>query len=109
MPFNLLERLLAARFPLCVEDEEDIDKLFVLSATGMLEAEIPKLRRASGPHRYDGTAVVLRVTDQGIAAVTKRASRVHVQPEAEAVGWPSSVSPILLANSGNQRQSGLQH
>ncbi len=121
MPFRLLERLFAAQLPLSVDDEEDIDKLFVLSATGMLEAEIPKLRRASGPNRYDGTAVVLRVTQQGMAAVSKRASLAHLQPGA--VRWSTSAAaggagptppedrtpPILLADSGNQRLSGLQH
>jgi hypothetical protein len=67
MPFTLLQRLRAAQLPLMIEDQEDIDKLVVLKATKLIEAEIPKMRRPSGAHRYDGPAVVLRVTERGRA------------------------------------------
>ena len=67
MPFTLLKRLRAAQLPLMVEDQEDIDKLVVLKATELIEAEIPRMRRPSGPHRYDDPAVVLRVTERGRA------------------------------------------
>jgi hypothetical protein len=67
MPFTLLKRLRAAQLPLMVEDQEDIDKLAVLKATELIEAEIPKMCRPSGPHRYDDPAVVLRVTERGRA------------------------------------------
>ena len=107
MPFRLLERLFAAQFPLCVDDEEDIDKLFVLSATGMLEAEIPKRCRASGPHRYEGIAVVTRMTEQGRAAVNKRASLQRLQ--REPARWPHDRMPMLRADGGNQRLPALQH
>jgi hypothetical protein len=67
MPFTLLKPLRAAQLPLMVEDQEDIDKLVVLKATEMIEADIPKMRRPSGTHRYDDPAVVLRVTERGSA------------------------------------------
>ncbi|CAN7486835.1 hypothetical protein LJR130_003311 [Variovorax sp. LjRoot130] len=67
MPFTLLKRLRAVQLPLMVEDPEDIDKLAVLKATNLIEAEVPKMRRPSGPHRYDDAAVVLRVTERGRA------------------------------------------
>jgi hypothetical protein len=67
MPFTLLKRLRAAQLPLMVEDQEDIDKLAVLKATNLIEAEIPKMRRPSGSRRYDDPAVVLRVTESGRA------------------------------------------
>ena len=50
-----------------IEDQEEIDKLVVLKATELIEAEIPKMRRPSGAYRYDGAAVVLRVTEKGRA------------------------------------------
>jgi len=67
MPFTLLKRLRAAQFPLMIEDQEDIDKLVILKASDLIEAQIPKMRRPSGSHRYDDAAVVLRVTDKGRA------------------------------------------
>jgi hypothetical protein len=73
MPFTLLERLRSAQLPLMIEDQEDIDKLVVLKATELVEAQIPKMRRPSGTHRYDVPAVVLRVTKRGHASM--RAAR----------------------------------
>jgi hypothetical protein len=67
MPFRLLQRLRAAQLPLMIEDQDDIDKLVVLKATELIEAEIPKMLRPSGAHRYDDPAVVLRVTERGHA------------------------------------------
>ncbi len=72
MPYELLERLCVARTPLTIDNQADIDKLIVLKAAQMIEADLPPVQFGRGHYCYAAQAVVMRVTPQGHAAIEKR-------------------------------------
>jgi len=68
MPWQLLERLRCARLPARTDDDDEIDKLAVLRSAGLIDADLPLMRRGRGHHSYAGNAIVMRVTPQGQVA-----------------------------------------
>lgn len=81
MPYELLERLCVARTPLTIDNQADIEKLQVLKAAQMIEADLPPVLFTRGHYCYAAHAVVMRVTPQGHAAIEKRrAEMAHAEP-----------------------------
>lgn len=75
MPMELLSRLCKAKMPCHVTDEDDIEKLSVLRAAQLVEADIPPMLEDGGLRWFAGAAVVHRVSEDGFAAVSGRRSR----------------------------------
>jgi hypothetical protein len=75
MPMQLLKELCAVQLPFQVFDGEDIEKLGVLRAAGFVRAEIPPVIEDQAGVRFLGFALVLQVSDSGLAAAkAQRAS-----------------------------------
>lgn len=72
MPFELLKRLCCAELPLKIEEQSEIDKLMVLMAAKLIEADLPPRRQERGHYCYTGSAIVMRVTPLGHAAMKGR-------------------------------------
>jgi hypothetical protein len=72
MPMELLSRLCKATMPCHVSDEDDIEKLAVLSAAQLIEADITPMLEDAGLRWFSGAAVVKRVSEDGFAAVSGR-------------------------------------
>jgi hypothetical protein len=70
MPMELLSRLCDATMPCYVSDEDEIEKLSVLRAAQLVEAEIPPMLEDGGLRWFSGPAVVHRVSRHGFAAVS---------------------------------------
>lgn len=81
MPYKLLERLCVAQTPLTIDDQADIDKLVVLKAAQLIEADLPPVQFGRGHYCYAAHAVVMRVTPKGWAAIEKLAAEMaHSEP-----------------------------
>ena len=65
---QLLKRLCAQPMPIEVSDEDEIEKLAVLKAAALVEADIPPMLEEGGRRWFAGCAVVLRVSREGMAA-----------------------------------------
>ena len=72
MPYELLERLSHAELPLLVYGTYDIDKVLILAAAKLVEAEIPASVLVRGVPHYTGPAKILKVTPAGLAALERR-------------------------------------
>ena len=77
MPMELLSRLCKAKMPCHVTDEDDIEKLSVLRAAQLVEADIPPMLEDGGLRWFAGAAVVHRVSEDGFAAVSGRGTGRH--------------------------------
>jgi hypothetical protein len=69
---ELLSRLCKATMPCHLSDEDEIEKLSVLLAAQLVEAEIPPMLEDGGLRWFSGPAVVHRVSHHGFAAVRGR-------------------------------------
>lgn len=69
---ELLSRLCKATMPCHLSDEDEIEKLSVLRAAQLVEAEIPPMLEDGGLRWFSGPAVVHRVSHHGFAAVSGR-------------------------------------
>lgn len=74
MPMELLSRLCKASMPCRISDEDDIEKLVVLRAARLLEADIPSMVEDGGLRWYSGPALVHRVSEEGVSAASGRAT-----------------------------------
>lgn len=55
------------RLPEVIEAQSEIDKVLLLRAAGLVEADIPPIAMVGGLHLYTGHAVVMAVTRRGQA------------------------------------------
>lgn len=69
MPIELFRELAAHRLPREVKGEAEIDKVRVLTASGMVVAELPAIGQ-------DGCAVVREITGYGRATLKAKASSI---------------------------------
>lgn len=67
MPMDFLRRIKDAEFPLELRDEADIRNAIVLEAAELIEAQLP----AADAPLVDASAIVLRITPQGRAAISR--------------------------------------
>lgn len=81
---EMLSRLCKATMPCHVSDEDDIEKVSVLRAAQLVEADIPPLLEDGGLLRFSGHAVVHRVTEDGFAAVSGRRAGRRAFADSEA-------------------------
>jgi len=66
MPMNFLRRIEEASFPLAIHEEADIQCAAVLSAAGLVEANLP------GPNNTEGRGgIILRITPEGRAELKR--------------------------------------
>lgn len=65
MPMELLHSIAQGGFPQAIEDPDDIDKLRVLAAACLVEAQLPDV------HSHDQMARVLAITAEGRAALAR--------------------------------------
>jgi hypothetical protein len=72
MPMELLARLCEAALPCEVVDADDIEKLVVLCADGLVEADIPPLMEEGGLRWFASAARVRRVLAAGVVALRGR-------------------------------------
>ncbi|NDZ17259.1 hypothetical protein C7T35_28870 [Variovorax sp. WS11] len=82
MPMELLSRLCHGTMPCHVSDEDEIEKLSVLRAAQLVDADLPPMLEDGGLRWYSGPAVVHRVSHHGFAAVSGR------EPGRVALGCP---------------------
>jgi hypothetical protein len=75
MPMDLLRRLRCSQLPIDLRAQGDIEKCIVLSASHLIDADVPPLRRGAGRTVYSGHATVMRVTEEGMAALSKDGQR----------------------------------
>lgn len=68
MPFQMLRALARSELPQVFDDQEDIEKLTLLCAAGLIEASIPPGFVKGARWNYTGPAVVQRLTDRGLTA-----------------------------------------
>ena len=66
MPLFCLMRLQHARFPLRVEKPEDVRRISVLAATGLVEAEFNVPPAVKGAYVVPRIVVVKCITDDGL-------------------------------------------
>lgn len=66
MPLFCLMRLQHARFPLRLERPEDVRRISVLAATGLVEAEFDTPAAGKGAYVAPQVVVVTRITDHGL-------------------------------------------
>lgn len=72
MPYILLETLAHSTLPAQVHAEKDIQKLLALQAAGLVDVEIPKVKRSFGHQEFEGPATVNAVTPSGLTALKRR-------------------------------------
>jgi hypothetical protein len=72
MPLELLRAISASPMPVVIRAQEEIDKLRVLAAADMVEADIP-------PAGNPGAAVIRRITGYGRATIEARPSMEEEQ------------------------------
>lgn len=66
MPLFCLMRLQHARFPLRLEKPEDVRRISVLAATGLVEAEFNTPPALKGAYVVPRIVVVKRITEDGM-------------------------------------------
>ena len=71
MPMDFLRRIKDAEFPLELHDVADIRNAIVLEAAELIEAQLPVVTAPL----TDARAIVLRITAQGRAAISKSRAR----------------------------------
>ncbi|CAN5910272.1 hypothetical protein BH11PSE13_BH11PSE13_42430 [soil metagenome] len=71
MPMNLLRRLRCSQLPIDLRTQSDIEKCVVLSRAHLIDADVPPLRHGAGHTIYSGHATVMRLTEQGMAALAR--------------------------------------
>lgn len=71
MPMDFLRRIKDAEFPLELHDVADIRNAIVLEAAELIEAQLPVVNAPL----TDARAIVLRITAQGRAAISKSRAR----------------------------------
>jgi hypothetical protein len=89
MPLSLLSRLQRVQLPVCVTHPDEVRKISVLLATGLVEAEfstIPSHIR----HAEECVATVTRITEEGLA-------------ELETVSGAATYAKPLIRFSGGLR------
>ena len=69
MPMILLRRLRCSQLPIDLRTQSDIEKCVVLSMSHLIDADVPPLRHGAGHAIYSGHATVMRLTEQGMAAL----------------------------------------
>ena len=84
MPMELLSRLCKATLPCHVSEEDDIEKLSVLRAAQLIEADIPPMSEDGGYLWFSGPAIVRRVTEDGFAAASGRVAGRLAFADSEA-------------------------
>ncbi len=65
MPMEFLRAIAGKEFPLRVDEPASIDKLSVLKAAGLVEAEIPRFEQRPTGERVYRPATVARITPEG--------------------------------------------
>ena len=65
MPLALLQRLSCIQLPTQIEAQGDIDKMLLLRAAGLIEADLPPAAEVQGRHLYAGQAIVMALTRRG--------------------------------------------
>ena len=75
-PYELLERLCVAHTHLTFDAQQDIERLVVLKAAEMIEADIPPVFHDGRCYRYVAHAVVMRVTALGHTAMNEHRAEV---------------------------------
>jgi hypothetical protein len=91
MPLLFLMKLQHRRLPLRVVKPEEIRRVSVLMATGMIEAEIEAL---DSTVRYASSqaATVVRITEEGFAEIRMGEARVRDQRDALESQVPADVT-----------------
>lgn len=87
MPLLFLSRLHKVQLPVCVTDPEEVRKVSVLVATGLIEAEFSIIKSRAV---RDGTRVptVIRITEDGLAEL------------ATILGTPNFARPLIRFSGG---------
>jgi hypothetical protein len=75
VPLTYLLHLEHARLPLHVTDAQDVRRVSVLKATGLVEAEIDPAFDPGGNYRLAQAALVVCITDDGHAEIASMRSR----------------------------------
>ena len=75
MPYILLGKLAHSTLPAQVHSHEDIHKLLALKAAGLVDVEIPNVRRRIGHQEFEGSATVRAVTPTGLTALKQRSKQ----------------------------------
>jgi len=81
MPLLFLMKLQHRRLPLRVVKAEEIRRVSVLMATGMIEAEIEALD-STARYAASQAATVVRITEEGLAEIRMGEARVRDQLDA---------------------------
>jgi len=71
MPLFYLLSLQHVILPKVVTRPEDVQHVSVLKATGLIEAEIASASDSVGKYNVARTATVMRITEEGIAEISK--------------------------------------
>jgi hypothetical protein len=71
-PFDFLQRIENARFPLTVTSTNDIRCVELLRAVGWIEATISPADQAADPQRSHSEACIEKITLLGMAAMERR-------------------------------------
>ncbi|MCY1238100.1 hypothetical protein D3C87_1568840 [compost metagenome] len=84
MPLLFLIRLACVQFPFQVSRPEEVIYVSVLKATGLIEAELTPPLSANGKYAPTQTAIVARITDDGMAELERLREVQQKQRKARA-------------------------
>jgi len=84
VPLTYLLHLEHARLPLHVTDAQDVRRVSVLKATGLVEAEIDPAFDPGGNYRLAQAALVVCITEDGHAEIASMRSRKRAGKETRA-------------------------
>jgi hypothetical protein len=68
---QLLERLSCLQLPAAIREATDIEKCEVLRNAAFIEADLPPMLHGRGTSKFSGQAIVMKVTEAGIAALPR--------------------------------------
>ncbi|MFS2206337.1 hypothetical protein ACCD11_17425 [Variovorax sp. Varisp36] len=88
MPLSYLLQLEHARLPMHVTDAQDVRRVSVLKATGLIEASIDPAFDTGGSYRLAQAALVVCITDEGHAEIgnLRGRGRVGAAPKIARAG-----------------------
>lgn len=82
MPLTYLLRLEHVRLPLHVTDAQDVRRVSVLKATGLIEAAIDPAFDPGGNYRLAQAAMIVCITDEGHSEIERIRGRSEAQSQA---------------------------
>lgn len=95
MPLSYLLRLEHSRLPMHVTDAQDVRRVSVLKATGLVEAEIDPAFDRGGSYRLAQAALVFQITDEGYAEIASmRSGGRGGAPVPPASAKPKALAPF---------------